>query len=831
MASAPFGAVMRHLFQRLGARPAADPSDAGLLAQFATERDEAAFAELVRRHGPLVLGVCRRVLRDADAADDVFQAAFLVLARKAGSLDGRRPLGCWLYTVARNLALKHRLADARRQAREKEAGAMRNSPSSDQTDQREAAAVLDAELGQLPEKYRAPLVLCHLQGLTHEAAARELGWPAGSIAKRLARGLDLLRDRLTGRGIALPATGLAALLGEHVSAAVSPALVVQLSRAAVLYAAGQATAGLVSTSAAALADSALPALVLFRWKLTAAVLLGLGVLGAGAAVFGHRAEPAEVASAPVPEEPPPPAPEEDPRDRELRRRLARTVHLDKGIDLDTPLQDALDVIADRHELKVRLDRDAFAAAGVVAVDESLVGLPRLQLPLGTVLCLILRQIEPRDGRVAGYRLEQGVLVIAPLFLENQPSERFPRGLPERLFKPVRCARLPFDMTLGEAVEFYGKLYGQKIVLDQQAFAAGGEANADQYPLAGRGRELPEAPCLLEILDLILWQTDGANWKSCFHVRDGAIEITAAKRETAQAQQLTAHQDTIREYWELWKSLPGLGGQLGQRVNLDKGIDANTALKDALDFLCDRYDLSLFVDESAFTAVGLTKVVEHPVRLEPVLGVPLETVLRRLLDQVKNDHFTASLVQREGFLEIVPEYNQLRQKKPLEAQHLDRLWKDLGNPNGGVARLAVRTLAQAPQEALPFLKERIKPPAAKDPKLAERIRLLVADLDSDKFAVRQQATEGLVKLGAAALPALHHRLMGAPSLEVRTRIEQILERLGDFPKAELVRPLRAVRVLEALGTPTARQLLETLADGDRDAPLTHAARAALDRLKP
>ena len=181
--------------RKIDNRPPGDASDGALLSRFATQRNESAFAALLERHGPMVLGVCQRIVRDRHAAEDVFQATFLILAKKAAKLDGRGPLGSWLYTVARNLALRHRQDDARRRTHE-EAAAMPPTQHSDEVAWREVCEVLDAELGQLAESQRAPLVLCYLGGLTHAAAARELGWPVGSLAKRL----PARRRERSGRG-------------------------------------------------------------------------------------------------------------------------------------------------------------------------------------------------------------------------------------------------------------------------------------------------------------------------------------------------------------------------------------------------------------------------------------------------------------------------------------------------------------------------------------------------------------------------------------------------------------------------------------------------------
>jgi RNA polymerase sigma factor (sigma-70 family) len=174
-------------------------SDAELLQQFTTHHDHEAFAALVRRHGPMVFGVCRRVLRDSHDAEEAFQSTFLVLVRKAGGLVHPERLGNWLHGVAQRTAAKLKVAAARRAAHEAGAGpAPVAPPDTDWADIRQA---LDEELVALPEKYRAPLVMCYLQGLTNEEAARRLGWPTGSMSYRLARGRELLRDRLHRRGV------------------------------------------------------------------------------------------------------------------------------------------------------------------------------------------------------------------------------------------------------------------------------------------------------------------------------------------------------------------------------------------------------------------------------------------------------------------------------------------------------------------------------------------------------------------------------------------------------------------------------------------------------
>jgi RNA polymerase sigma factor (sigma-70 family) len=194
-----------------------------LLEKFARRRDGSAFETLVKRHGPMVLAVCQRVLQNSQDAEDAFQATFLVLVRKAGSIGQPELLANWLYGVAYRTALKARASAARRSEHERQAVSMPTSDPLLDVAWRELRALLDEELSRLPEKYRAPLVLCYLQGKTNEEAARQLGWPIGSMSARLARGREMLRDRLASRDKALPAGLFLMVLTQKAGAATLPA--------------------------------------------------------------------------------------------------------------------------------------------------------------------------------------------------------------------------------------------------------------------------------------------------------------------------------------------------------------------------------------------------------------------------------------------------------------------------------------------------------------------------------------------------------------------------------------------------------------------------------
>jgi len=180
-----------------------ESSDAALVARWTTEADPGALEALVRRHGGMVLGVCRRTLGNASDADDAFQATFLLLVRKAHSLARPEQVAGWLHAVALRVARKARAVRARRQVREVPVVDLAAPTPPD--DGRELREVLDEELDRLPEKYRLPIVLCELEGRTLDEAAQLLGWPKGTVAGRLSRGRELLRQRLSRRrGLILP---------------------------------------------------------------------------------------------------------------------------------------------------------------------------------------------------------------------------------------------------------------------------------------------------------------------------------------------------------------------------------------------------------------------------------------------------------------------------------------------------------------------------------------------------------------------------------------------------------------------------------------------------
>jgi RNA polymerase sigma-70 factor (ECF subfamily) len=265
-------------------------TDGQLLQGFVAHRDEAAFEALVRRHGPMVWGVCQRLLRNHQDAEDAFQATFLVLVRKAAAIASRELLANWLYGVAYRTALKARAANARRQARERQVPAMPEPEAVPQGLWHDLRPLLDQELSRLPDKYRVAIILCDLDGKTRQEAARQLGWPEGTVAGRLARARALLARRLTRQGVVLSGGSLAVVLAQGAASACVPTtLVASTVQAAGLFAAGQAAGACgISTSVAALTEGVVQAMFLTKLKTATALVLGLGAVAAVTSAIAYR---------------------------------------------------------------------------------------------------------------------------------------------------------------------------------------------------------------------------------------------------------------------------------------------------------------------------------------------------------------------------------------------------------------------------------------------------------------------------------------------------------------------------------------------------------------
>lgn len=263
--------VLRHIRELAAAEHTSQLADRLLLDRFLQQYDAAAFETLVRRHGPMVVSVCRRILGERDGVEDAFQATFLVLASRARGIAKRESVGGWLHRVAANTALKVRGREATRRRHE---NAMPTRSSADLLEEltaRELFAVLDEELRSMPERHRGVLVLCYPEGQPRDEAARQLGWTLGTLKRRLDEARRMLRGRLVRRGVCLPA----ALAAVGLTTAFDPqVLTAATARAARLVITGDAAA--LSSPAMRLASESL------RWMPTGKVkLLGIAALVLG----------------------------------------------------------------------------------------------------------------------------------------------------------------------------------------------------------------------------------------------------------------------------------------------------------------------------------------------------------------------------------------------------------------------------------------------------------------------------------------------------------------------------------------------------------------------
>jgi RNA polymerase sigma-70 factor (ECF subfamily) len=406
-------------------------SDGQILERFISRREEAALEALMHRHGPMVWGVCRRVLLDHHDAEDAFQATFLVLARRAASVVPREKVGNWLYGVAYQTARKARAMRAKRRLRESQVQGVPERAAPSDVPTGNLSEWLDHELSRLPEKYRTPIVLCELEGKTHGEAAAHLGWPIGTVSGRLSRARAMLAKRLTRRGVSISGGSLFVLLAQQpstASAAVPASLISSTITAATLFAAGRtATAGLASPGAAALTEEVLRAMLFHRIKIIAGAFLLVALAGAGLWQAAVRAGG------------PPPAQET------FRVTVNELIH-DHGtlvaqIDIEAPQGAAIDLVADKPS---KGGGSSILSTGVPATARFIV--------LGD-------QVEWEGGptKAVKFMLAQKTGSISTSFSEAGPMPDTAKQLSDLLTMPIKSG----EYKLGEAtkmVTFKGTTY-------------------------------------------------------------------------------------------------------------------------------------------------------------------------------------------------------------------------------------------------------------------------------------------------------------------------------------------------------------------------------------
>jgi RNA polymerase sigma factor (sigma-70 family) len=828
MATAQLDHLLQHL-RKLVRRPAAaDVSDGQLLERFAGGREEAAFEALLQRHAALVWGVCRRLLHDVHDAEDAFQATFLVLAHRAGSIRKLPSVGSWLYGVAYRVALRSRTSTQRRRRHERQAEPMPSTDPLSTLARRELRTVLDEELSRLPERYRAPVVLCDLEGKTHQEAARELGQPAGSMSRRLARGRELLRQRLAGRGVLLSGSVLLTALAEQ-SVAAPPALLTATLRAVTLSAAGQAV---LCPQAATLAEGTLKAMAPARLQIAVRLLLVVSVLAAGAGLLpnpraGSKPPQANPTARPNPAPRPP--------------RKPNTA--------DEPLT----VKAIKERL---LRRHGGTARTEAAVAAGLQWLVRHQQPDGRWSFENLGKCN--CGGKGTHKNDVAATAFGLLpFLGAGYTHRAAADNP---YHRTVLAGLSFlQRQQKKNGDFGGGMYAQGLatialcedygLTQDRLFKATAQAAVNyivkaEHP-SGSWRYTPGEPGDTSITG---WQVSALISAQNAGLEVPAISLQRVERfldHVMDRRQTGGHGYTgpgdgpgttaigllCRQKLQGWgPANPGLARGVNNILlpNLPERVRNTYFSHYATQVLhlfggraWERWNASMRHRFVGTQDDGTTPQHAHQQGSWDPAGDAWGQVGGRLMIT------SLTLLQ----LEVYYRSDLLLAKqpaRPLTAKELEVAWADLAGAGGFKVRQEIWQLVRAHQQTIPFLRERLQP--AKAGVDAERVARLIADLNNERFKVRDQASKELEKLGEAAEPALRRAARGKPPVETLKRLERLLGKLDQLAVApERMRQSRALEILEHIGNAQARQVLQALAGGTAGAWLTEEARAALERL--
>lgn len=771
----------------IGAAGAEAGDDESLLRRFHIQGDEEAFAALVDRYGPLVLGVCRQVLGDAHAAEDAFQATFLILARKAGSVQRRRALAAWLHRVAGNVARTARTAAARRRHHEQQA-AMNRPPDVVEAPDTSGWPILHAAIDGLPEKYRVPVVLCYLQGKTNEEAARELGWPVGTVKSSLARARECLRGRLEGLGLA----GTLTLLGTgRVHAAVPPTLAAATTRSAIAFATGQAAGKLVSASVAGLVEGGLRNMGTSKTQVALTLGLAVALLGGGAGLVLLKTQ----ANPPL-----------NP-DRGVRPNPEKPAAAVRPAPLQFQSTDLISTLA------VTPDGKILAVGGhrnSVSVFDLTNG-KKLQDFSGDGGIVAAVAFSP-DGKTLAVGGSSSTIR-----LWDVPGGRERRKIEG---KELRVDTLAFSPD--------GKLL---------ATSGGNHTGAIYLWDVGTGKELSRIFGHERGTDAIVFSADGKILASIGTDKDRpGVQGRGTVRVWDRAN------GKLRAEWTGIRGGPNvLALSADGRILVQGGENAPVRLLDTttgkqlrtIDGLSMVHSLALSPDGRLLvTASGYQKYVLQ--LWEVATGTELRC-LTELPSEWSRVNFCSDgrlvwgsgqdiRVLREDGISL--SQDRLPASGELRLGDLDALWAALASTDGRRAYEALAKLRASPQLALALLKEHLRAAAAPD---REKIGRFIADLDSDEPAARARASRELERIGSPAIPFLKKSLADRPSLEVRRRIEDLLERSeSKTVSAEIIRAQRAIQLLEALEASEAVRLLEQLAEGAADEPITGSAKAALQR---
>jgi RNA polymerase sigma factor (sigma-70 family) len=782
-----WGPLIGYLHQLAGQT---EVTDCQLLERFVRQRDHEAFQVLVRRHGRLVLGVCRRALRQRQDAEDCFQATFLVLARKAGAVRWQDSIAGWLYQVAARLAAEVRVREARRARREKESALRRAVPQG--ADLRELAAALDEEMGQLTERYRDPLLLCYLEGLTRDQAAARLGWPLRTLERRLSEARGRLQARLARRGLTLSAGLVAWSVAQDASAVPRALLNATVQVVAGCRAVPPRTAALVASAARTLLWDKV------RQAAGALALAVLLVAGAGLAVRPAPALPAAPlpGGAPAQAKVPPVAPVTAPRLQEAGtaaaveeglRWLVRKQHQNGSWKLDGGA--ANDVAATALALLPLLRGMEVPRANALPADAAHAAAVRRGLKY-----LVSRQTA--DGSFAGGMYAHALAAIAL-------ADGLRRTGDAQLTQPAQRA---IDYIVQAQHEAGGWRYAPRQPGDTSvtswhvlALKRGQEAG-----LAIPAEVFKKASAYLDSV-----ATDDRAAYGYVAPGQGSVAMIAAGLYCRRLLGWEArHAALVKGASFLKESPPGNGQGNVYYYHYATHVMAHVGGAE-WEFWEPRIARYLLKGQEHAGPDGGSW---------PPAGDAFGAAGGRLMVT----SLALLTFQECGHLERTAP-GATRRLKDEEAA---RFWDDLAGDDVAQVRRAMQALAGAPVRTVPFLRKRLQPPTAPD---AQKIAQLIKDLGSDAFEARAASFQELRRLGPPVAPALCAALKDGISLELRRRLEQLIEAADRRELSGRAQQLRAVQALELAGTAEARTALRLLAESAPGTTLERAARQALQRL--
>jgi RNA polymerase sigma factor (sigma-70 family) len=787
--------VMYHLRQTVQQRNATTATDSHLLACFLANRDEDAFAALVRRHGPMVWGVCRRVVGNQHDAEDAFQATFLILLRKAALITSRELLANWLYGVAQRTALHARTLTLKRRLKERQVPVMPDAEAKFLDRQPDWQSRLDEELSRLPDKYRAVVVLCDLKGKTRKEVARQLSLPEGTVAGRLARARAKLADRLKRHGVTVSSGLLATLLAQSSATACVPAA---LLRRAVNIVNMASSHGALPVHVVALTNQVLGSMQMTKFKIgTSLLLLALVVSSAG--LLGHAAaRPAALAAplAPLQGQAPagkasgdsakqPPLPAAAARLQvEHNSPVLSIAWSASGAWIATGTKDGAIHLTDTASGKEM--RKIAAGDAVIALAFA---------PDGKAFV-----VGQSDGTVSVWATENG----QQLSKRKKPINK---NAPGELMAFTPDGQAVVTVGLGTFSEFKANLQ-----------AGGG---------MGMGA----------VNGVLAMAPDGSvgGW-----VQDGEV-VMRAYDPMAQGQ--GSKQIQRLQIGDMRGLAFAPGGKLLAVGTDDKGValwDLTTKNKSTmlvglakpatkLVFSGDGRALAALAGDGASIRVWDLAKKKTLGEVHPPRG----TVSVLALSPDGKLLATAGVDDKVLVVWKVSARELTHKGPPLElsAQELAELWTDLGSPDYEKADDAWRKLGAGGDPAISFLAKKIRAVAVPEVDM-KAIDKMVADLDDASHPTREKAAKGLADAGEAAIVPLQRLVEKPPSLEAAKRAETILRKLGEPALTpDRLRALEVIDLLEQLRTPNAIALLQEIERDALVAPLRSAARQALQRLVP